>query len=111
MASGPTKTPTGPKSEIPPNTEKRIKRWEIFVRLLIKRGPKKLSIIPTTTTDQTRRPIAEGIAPVKKRKRIAGTETKAVPTVGIREATAATSPQTAGFGILKNQSPAPISTP
>ena len=37
--------PIGPKSEIPPNTEKRINNVGIFILLLIKIGFKTLSII------------------------------------------------------------------
>ena len=89
--------PTGPKSEIPPSTEKRIKREDIFIFLLTISGPKKLSIIPTITTAQIKRPTADVVFPVTKRKIIAGTETKEVPKVGIRDATAATTPQRALF--------------
>ena len=109
--NGPIKMPTGPKSEIPPSTEKRIKRGGMFVFPPTTSGLKKLSIAPTTIVAQTKRPIADVISPVKKRKIIAGIETKAVPKVGIREETAATTPQSAGLGILKNQSPKPINVP
>ena len=111
MVSGPTKMPTGPKSEIPPSTEKRIKREDMFIFLLTIIGPSRLSIIPTMTTAQIKRPIPAAVCPVAKRKIIEGTDTKEVPKVGMRDVIAATTPQSAAFGIPKIQSPNPNKTP
>src|SRR3989344_5761691 len=96
--------PAGPKSEIPPKTERRTKRGGIFVLPPTTSGVKKLSIVPTRIVAQIRRPIAEVTFPVKKRKIIAGTETKEVPKVGIRELIAATTPQSAGRPIIFSSS-------
>ena len=57
-ANGPIKIPSGPKSEIPPKTENKIRRGGISIFLPIKRGVKKLSIVETTTIAQIRRPMA-----------------------------------------------------
>lgn len=111
MVSGPTRIPTGPRREIPPSTEKRIKNGEIFIFLLINIGLNKLSISPTKTTAHIKRPIAGIVCPVAKRKIIAGIETNAVPMEGIRDATAATIPQSAGFGTPNIPNPIPISKP
>ena len=109
--SGPTNMPTGPKKEIPPNTEKRISNDGIFIVLPTISGFKKLSINPTINIDQTINPIAPTMFPVKNRKTIAGMEIKAVPTVGNKEANIATVPQRAGFGTPEIQSPKPINIP
>ena len=95
--NGPIKIPTGPKRAIPPKTEKRIKKGGTFILLPIMYGVKKLSIVPTIMIDQTARPTAETMWSVAKRKIIAGTETIAVPTDGMREVMAATTPQMAAF--------------
>src|SRR3989344_8564184 len=100
MVSGPTKMPTGPNSEMPPSTAKRIKRGGMFVFLDTKIGLKKLSIIPTTIIAQSKSPTADAVLPVAKRKSIAGRETREVPKVGNKEVTAATTPQSAPFGTL-----------
>ena len=61
-------------------------------------GFKTLSPVPTTTTDQTRSPIAKPVFPVMKRKIIEGTDTTAVPSGGIIEAMPAMTAQMAGLG-------------
>ncbi len=111
MVRGPTITPTGPKRDIPPSTEKSITNGGTFILPPIKWGFKILSTVPTTTIAHIRRPIAEVVLPVAKRKIIAGAETKAVPTIGISEPMAATTPQSAGFAIPKIQSPIDMSIP
>lgn len=111
IVSGPIKIPIGPKRETPPSTAKRISRGDIFVFLPIIIGERKLSIIPTITDDQIASPTAPEVDPVASRNNTAGTETRAVPIVGMSEVIAATTPQTAGFGIPKIQSPKPKRTP
>src|SRR3989338_10254019 len=99
--------PTGPKNEIPPSTENKIKSGGILIFFPTINGLKTLSIIPTTITDQIKSPSAKVVFPTIKRKIIAGIDTNAVPKVGIKDKTAATTPQSAGLGILKSQSPNP----
>ena len=103
--SGPTKMPTGPRSDIPPNTEKRMRNGEMWIFVPITRGLKKLSTMPTINTDQRMSPIAGIGFPVKKRKMIPGIETIAVPKVGMSDVTAATTPQRAPCGTPKNEKP------
>lgn len=84
---------------------------DICIFPLITMGFKMLSTVPTIAIAQIKRPIAEAVLPVIKRKIIAGTETNAVPIIGISEATAATTPQRAAFGTPNNHSPVPINIP
>src|SRR3989344_7785773 len=102
---GPIKTPTGPKSEIPPKTANKIRSGGMFILLLKKSGLRKLSTIPTIIIDQIKKPMAEAVLPIRKRKMKAGIETRAVPIIGIKEAIAATTPQSAGCGTLKKERP------
>ena len=111
MVNGPTSIPTGPKSETPPNTEKRIKIEGKFIRFPTMSGPKKLSISPTMITAHAKRPIASPVLPVVNRKIIAGTDTKAVPKVGMKDKMAAITPHRAPFGMPKIQNPIPSSIP
>ena len=103
--------PTGPSSEIPPRTEKRTRIEGKLAPFPITSGVKKLSIIPTKIAAQIKRPTADVVSPVTKRKIIAGTDTKAVPKVGRREVTAATTPHKAALGIPKSQNQKPKSAP
>ena len=81
--TGPTINPIGPKTEIPPSTANRIiKGWSVFP-LLMRYGPRRLSISPTAKTPQMRRPVAGRYAPLKIRYTTAGTKTIVVPTLGI----------------------------
>ena len=65
--SGPIKIPTGPKSEMPPKTEKRIKNGGIFILCPTMYGFKTLSPVPTIKIAQISRPIARPVCPVKKK--------------------------------------------
>ena len=103
--SGPIKIPIGPRSEIPPSTEKRIKNGGIFILLPTRIGFRTLSTVPTKIADHANRPIAGIICPVAKRKIIPGTVTSAVPKDGIKELIPATRPQSAGLGTLKIMKP------
>src|SRR3989344_7294924 len=94
---GPIKIPTGPKREIPPRTEKRINKEDIFIFLLTITGPKRLSIVPTIRIAHIRRPMADAVCPSINRKITAGIEIREVPSVGISEVIAATTPQRALF--------------
>ena len=109
--SGPTKIPIGPRSDIPPKTAKSIRSGGMFIFPPTTIGLSKLSTKPTIITDQIKSPIAAGVLPEAKRKRIAGTETKLVPIIGTSEAIAATTPQSAAFGTPKIVRPTPISSP
>ena len=111
MVKGPTKMPTGPKSEIPPKTENKIKRGGRFILLPTITGLNKLSIIPTITTAQAKSPIASIVLPVTKRNIIAGTEIMAVPILGTNEVIIVTNPQSAGLGTPNKARPRPINIP
>lgn len=111
MVKGPINIPIGPKKDIPPKTENKIKRGGKFILFPTMYGFKKLSISPTTITAQINRPIAPVILPVKKRNIIAGTDTRPVPTVGTKAVIIVTSPQRAGFGTPKKAKARPISMP
>ena len=67
--------------------------------------------MPTITDDQMARPIAPDVDPVANKNKTAGTETSAVPIVGMSEVIAATTPQTAEFGTPKIHRPNPSNTP
>ena len=97
--------PTGPKSEIPPKTEKRIKRGGRFILLPTTIGFNILSIVPTITTAQIKRPRAFMVCPVAKRNIIAGIETRPLPIAGTSAVIIATKPQSAGFGTPNNAKP------
>src|SRR3989344_2616287 len=83
----------------------------IFIVSPTMKGVRRLSINPTAAKAQTPSPIASGVCPDIRRNIMAGTETKAVPIVGTREHTLATTPQSAAFGTPKIKSPNPITSP
>ena len=111
MVRGPTKIPTGPKNEIPPRTEKRIKRGGRFILLPTTIGLSRLSTIPTITTAQIKSPMAPTICPVRKRNIMAGMDTMAVPMVGTNAVNMVTNPQSAGFDTPNKARPMPINIP
>ena len=77
--------PTGPKSETPPKTEKRITTDGIFIFLPTIIGLKKLSTNPTIKIAQMMRPITCGKSDVTKRKIITGIVMSDVPKVGTKD--------------------------
>jgi hypothetical protein len=103
--------PTGPKREIPPKTENKIKSGGRFILLPTIIGLKRLSTIPTIATAQIRSPIASTVFPVINRNMTAGTEIIAVPIVGTRAVIIVTNPQRAEFGTPKSVKPIPINIP
>ena len=111
MVKGPTKIPIGPKSEIPPKTENKIKRGCSFTLLPTIIGFKILSMVPMSTIPQTASPRAPSVFPVSRRNIIAGTVTSPLPTVGTNAVTMATNPHNAGLGTPKIENPIPASVP
>ena len=103
--------PSGPISEIAPKIENKINKDGISVSLEMIYGLKILSIVPTRTIDQMRRPTACNGMPVKNKKSIAGIETIAVPIVGTKDATAATTAQITAFGTPNTINPVQVSIP
>ena len=111
IVKGPTKIPIGPRREIPPRTENKIKRGGRFILLPTMIGLNKLSIVPTIAIAQTKSPMASTVFPMEKRNIIAGTETSAVPKEGISAVIIVTNPQSAGLGTPNIAKPTPISIP
>ena len=90
--------PTGPKTEIPPKTENKIKNGGTSILCPTMYGFNTLSPLPTINIAQIKRPIDEPVCPMAKRKITAGTETIAVPRGGTMEAIPAITAQIAGLG-------------
>ena len=111
IVNGPRKIPIGPKSAIPPNTERSTSNGcncRFFPRSF---GPNKLSISPTASIPQIKSPIAEMIFPITKRYIIPGTITRAVPNPGIRAAITVIVPQRTLLGIPKIVKPIAVKIP